>query len=100
MSVWKEALDDSETGEIVVLDVIGLRASAGDKEILRGISLTVNKGEVHAIMGPNGSGKSTLAQVLAGRQTELAPRLPDGVHELGGAWQGCPWIPYGQGAGP
>jgi Fe-S cluster assembly ATP-binding protein len=49
-----------------VLEIRGLRASAGDKEILRGIDLTVNAGEVHAVMGPNGSGKSTLAQVLAG----------------------------------
>jgi Fe-S cluster assembly ATP-binding protein len=49
-----------------VLEIKGLRASAGDKEILTGIDLTVNAGEVHAIMGPNGSGKSTLAQVLAG----------------------------------
>jgi len=49
-----------------VLEIKGLRASAGDKEILRGIDLTVNAGEVHAVMGPNGSGKSTLAQVLAG----------------------------------
>jgi Fe-S cluster assembly ATP-binding protein len=49
-----------------LLDVQGLRASAGDKEILRGIDLTVRAGEVHAVMGPNGSGKSTLAQVIAG----------------------------------
>jgi Fe-S cluster assembly ATP-binding protein len=49
-----------------VLEIKGLRASAGEKEILTGIDLTVNPGEVHAIMGPNGSGKSTLAQVLAG----------------------------------
>jgi Fe-S cluster assembly ATP-binding protein len=49
-----------------MLEIKGLRASAGDKEILKGIDLTVKAGEVHAIMGPNGSGKSTLAQVLAG----------------------------------
>ena len=51
-----------------MLTIENLHARIGDREILKGLSLDVKAGQVHAIMGPNGAGKSTLANILSGRE--------------------------------
>src|SRR6202158_785191 len=68
------------------LRVENLHVAIGDQQIVRGLSLAVPKGEVHAIMGPNGSGKSTLAKVLAGHpdyKVTMGEVLMDGEDVLG-----------------
>src|SRR5271154_5103222 len=64
---------DRSQGSEIMLEIKNLHASVEDKEILKGISLSVKPGEIHAIMGPNGSGKSTLASVLSGRDGYTIP---------------------------
>ncbi|NOR66934.1 MAG: ATP-binding cassette domain-containing protein, partial [Woeseiaceae bacterium] len=64
-----------------MLEINNLKTTVGDAEILKGLSLKVNAGEVHAIMGPNGSGKSTLALVIAGHDDYI---VTDGTVQYDG----------------
>ena len=58
-----------------LLEIKDLHTNAGEKEILKGLNLTINKGEIHVIMGPNGAGKSTLANTILGNQSILKERI-------------------------
>ena len=80
-----------------MLTVKDLHASVEGKEILKGINLQVNPGEVHAIMGPNGSGKSTLASVIAGNEDyEVSSgEITLNGEELSEASSGLPGPPTG-----
>ena len=62
-----------------MLEIKNLHVSVGDKPILKGLTLSIQAGQVHAIMGPNGSGKSTLSYVLAGR---AGYDITEGSHHL------------------
>ena len=64
----QSALEKAKRIKIKMIKINNLHANIDGKEILKGLTLEVNAGEVHAIMGPNGAGKSTLASILAGRE--------------------------------